>query len=214
MIKRIFRGLTVCAWACWLMSLASWAMAEGTAVNGSEFVDYLAQEKINLTAAVHQSQSVLTPVNEAEYQKLLQNNQALLSLITAKIAGLESFLLNQQTIRMDDIKKIKPSITQSSESTIPSPVLLESTASDGNATHKKIIKLIQDDLSLSERYQQLLQDQVDALQIWKAKQQLDNQLSLSHHQEDRLSALLSTLYARNLTIQKQINTHPDFNRDY
>ena len=73
----------------------------------SHFIEYLAQQKNNLTEAINQSKKTLPPSDETQYTKLMQKNQALITLNQANSSSLASFLINQQTIQSDFSEKIK-----------------------------------------------------------------------------------------------------------
>ena len=182
---------------------------------GSHFIEYLSQQKSNLTQAINQSKKVVAPANETEYAKLVHENQALTTLNQANSSSLANFLISQQKIQSDFSEKIKQlqRVDRSELHPANSQQIIDKI-NTLNSIHKKIITLIEDNLDLSERYQQILLAQSRYLELWHAKQILHRQLEQSHRDQDNLNGLLNTFYDRSVKLQQQMKAQMEFNALY
>lgn len=192
-------------------SPASYAVMGGD----SHFIEYLAQQKNNLTQVINQSQKTLSPVNETQYAQFVHENQALITLNQANSSSLASFLINQQTIQSDFSEKIKQ--LQRADRSKLQPVNSQqiiNKINTLNSIHKKITTLIEDNLELSQRYQEILIEQSRGLELWHAKQILHRQLKQSHAEQNRLSDLLIIYFDRSVNLQQQMKTQTEFDSLY
>ncbi|WP_232220573.1 hypothetical protein [Legionella tunisiensis] len=64
--------------------------------SANKLIEYLVQEKINLTLAINNVKLTELPTSLADYEKLRQENERLIALNQAKLLSLESFLVNQK----------------------------------------------------------------------------------------------------------------------
>lgn len=182
---------------------------------GSQLIEYLTQEKTNLTLAISDIKMLQAPTTIDEFQKGLQENNALIALNRAKIASLESFLVNQKKLQLDFTQRLKQ-LQQFPASDTPQIGAQEKIEKINtlNEINKKTIDLINDDLSLANRYQDMLLSQSQQLDLWKSKDQLHNQLEKLHDQEDRLNASLKKLFENSLKLQQDLKTSRDFKSNY
>ncbi|MFC3907539.1 mechanosensitive ion channel domain-containing protein [Legionella dresdenensis] len=183
--------------------------------NSGKLLEYLTQEKSNLTLAISEMNIDQAPVDQADYHKKLQQNDAMLALNRAKIASFESFLVNQKKVQQDYSQKLK----RLQQSTISSPLQesaqekIEKVANLNEIT-KKTIDLINENLGLALRYQDLLVQQSHVLELWRSRAEMLKQLTSLHEQEDRLSASLKKLFENSLKLQQEIKAGGEFKSSY
>jgi len=183
--------------------------------NSGKLIEYLAQEKINLTLAINELKQQPAPANQAEYVKLLQQNDAQTALNIAKIASFESFLVNQKKIQIDFSLRIKQlqQFPAAASPQISAQEKIERITTLNNI-NKKTIELINENLVLTQHYQDLLKDQRGALELWQSKMQLRQQLNGLHAQEDKLNESLRKLYENSLRLQQEIKAAAGFKSTY
>ena len=181
----------------------------------NQFIEYLAQQQIDLTQAITQAEQITEPADENQYKQLNQENQAVMVLNQANISSLASFLQNQQAIQSDFSEKIKQLQRAVREQSSPiSPEQTIDKINNLNTIHKKITSLIEENLNLAKRYQNVLFEKGNALALWNAKQTLHSQLEESHTKQDQLLQLLSSYYAANIQIQKEMKAQSQFDSQY
>lgn len=183
--------------------------------NPGKLIEYLAQEKINLTLAINELKQFSPPIDQADYLKRVQQNEAMIALNRAKIASFESFLINQKKLQMDfglRIKQLQQFPLSSTPKISPQEKLERITAL--NDINKKTIDLINENLALSARYQDLLVAESKELEFWKSKSQMHEHLAALHAQEDKLTESLNKLFENSLKLQQEINTGNNFKSMY
>lgn len=141
----------------------------------------------------------------------MQENTVKMALNHAKIASFESFLINQKKIQINFGLKIKQLQRFSTDKT-PQVNMQEKLEQINtlNEINKKTIDLINENLKLANQYQSLLLDEKHALDLWKAKLQLHEQLNALHNQEDKLNISLQKLLENSLKLQQDIKSQNDF----
>ncbi|MDP1603828.1 MAG: mechanosensitive ion channel [Legionella sp.] len=183
--------------------------------HSSKLIEYLAQEKTNLTLAINDIKVLKPPVSQADYIKRLQQNDAMLALNRAKIASFESFLVNQKKIQLDFSLRIKQlqqfPLSQSPQINSQEKIERITTL---NEINKKTIELINENLNLALHYQDLLTEDGQQLELWKSKAHMDAQLTLLHEQEDRLNASLQSLFESSLKLQQEVKSGGGFKSTY
>ena len=202
----------VCLIFSWVGQISSGVASTG---ENSHFIEYLAQEKNNLIQAINQSKQALVPIDEAHYAELLKKNQALIALNQANSSSLASFLQNQQAIQSDFSEKIKQ--LQRTDHGDLQPINSQqiiNKINTLNSIHKKIISLLEDNLDLSQRYEEILFEQSYQLELWHAKQTLHRQLEQSHAEQRILNNQLNALYDNNVNLQQKMNAETEFNLLY
>lgn len=193
------------------VSSASYATIRGN----SHFIEYLAQQKNNLIQAINQSKKIRPPIDETQYNQLLQKNKALMTLNQANSSSFANLLTNQQKVQSDFSEKIKQ--LQRTDLGEKKPINAQQTINKINAlnsVHKQITTLIEDNLDLSKLYQETLLDESRRLELWHAKQILHRKLEISHAEQDSLNDLLNTFYDRSVRLQRQMKTQAEFNSRY
>ena len=183
--------------------------------NAGKLIEYLAQEKVNLTLAISEVKVFSPPANQAEYIKKLQENEAMIALNRAKIASFESFLINQKKLQMDFSLRIKQlqqfPVSKSPQISAQEKIERITTL---NEINKKTIELINENLVLANRYQELLIAENKALELWKSKAHMVDQLTLLHEQEDKLNNSLYKLFENSLKLQQEVNAANSFKSTY
>ena len=184
-------------------------------LNSSKLLEYLTQEKSNLAVAISDGKLYLAPVNQGDYVKKQQQNEALIALNRAKIASLESFLVNQKKLQQDFNQKLKY-LQQSSISPSPQPNAQEKIEKviSLNEINKKTIELINDNLTLAVQYQDLLTTQSHDLELWHSRAEMLQQLTSLHDQEERLNASLQKLFENSLKLQQDVKGGGEFKSTY
>ncbi|STX28921.1 potassium efflux system KefA [Legionella beliardensis] len=188
-----------------LLLCTTMVFARSSTNNSSKLIEYLTQEKTNFTLVSGEAKLFALPTTDEDYLKKVQQNEALIALNKAKIANLESFLITQKKLQADFGLRLKQlqqfQVTDSPQ--INSQAKIERINSL-NEVNKRTIELINENLSLATRYQELLLEQKHKLDLWKSKAQLRQRLGELHAQEDKLNQSLDKLYENSLTLQQKI----------
>ncbi|WP_347252272.1 mechanosensitive ion channel domain-containing protein [Legionella sp.] len=184
-----------------------YAKSDGSA---NKLIEYLVQEKNNLTQALNETKLIAPPTNQAQYDKRMQENRAMLVLNRAKTTSLESFLVNQRKLQQDYTLRLKK--LQQSPLSDNNQISAQQRISNLNTLleiNKKGIELISEDLALANRYQDALTVQSQQLELWKSKNQMHQQLEKLRAQEDRLRESLEKLYENSIKLQQQAQSGMD-----
>ena len=187
----------------------------GEMSGNNQFIEYLAQQKISLTQAINQSNTTVVPSDQAQYEKLSAENSALLALNQANSASLAGFLLNQKTIQADYSEKLKQLQYANREDL--SPVNSQETIDKINTLttiHKKITSLIEDNIQLTNHYQDILLEKSRELRLWHAQQRVNQQVAQSRVAQEKLIESLNKFYAKNIDLQQEIKTQNTFSMQY
>lgn len=185
--------------------------------NGSanQLIEYLVQEKINLTLAINEAKIVGKPINHPDYEKQKKENSAILALNAAKIANLESFLINQRKIQVDftdHLKKLQQTPLANTEQI--SSLERISKINTLNDINKKTIDLISENLGLAKRYQDILLAQKQELHLWQSKYQMLQKLDQLRALDERLNQSLATLYENSIKLQQDNKGDSGFSAKY
>lgn len=188
-----------------LACFAGICVAQTEEQGAGKFIEYLAQEKFNLTIANNQAKlSLKQKENIENLVKLKQENQSKLLLIRGKIEVLESFLANQkkqQQNLLSRLKKIQQTPFGNNDGmAVQEQISKINTLNDAN---NKTIELIEDNLELANRYQTLLFESRRQLDIIQAKWDEQQRLEQVNQKILALSAELEQLYDQNLQLQQE-----------
>lgn len=155
------------------------------------------------------------PSSQDEYQKRSQENNAIIALNKAKIISLENFLSNQKKLQADFSQRLKQ-LQQFPSTQLPQTSSQEKIEKINtlNEINKKTIDLINENLKLAHRYQEILQTQKDQLELWKSKEQMNEELASLHTQEDKLNDSLQKLFQNSLKLQQEIKSSSNFKATY
>ncbi|CDZ78419.1 putative MscS family protein.1 precursor [Legionella massiliensis] len=213
------RGLTAGSLG-WLsiFFLAALMMASGllfakSDASANKLIEYLVQEKNNLSLALNEVKLQQNPASYEEYLRFMRENKAMAILNQAKIISFDNFLTNQNKQQQDYIVRLKR-LQQKPVSDISSQERISqlNTLSDIN---KKTIQLINENLSLASKYQEALTVQNQQLELWKSKDLMHGQLEKLRTQDDKLKASLDNYYEYSIKIQEEskahLSTSPNFN---
>lgn len=186
----------------------------GKVTSTNQLIEYLAQEKSNFTQVIDEAKTTQIPTNLAEYQSQVQENTATLALNRAKITSLESFLANQKKLQADFSQRLKQ-LQQfpAANEQLSTPDKIEKITAL-NEINKKTIDLINDNLQLANRYQEILLRQSQQLELWKSREMLNEQLGNLHQQESKLNASLQKLLDNSLKLQQDIKISTGFKSSY
>lgn len=183
--------------------------------NANKQIEYLAEEKVNLTLANNEAKLLTEPNDQAALSLRKQQNKAMLALIAAKISSLESFLSNQRKQQQDlasHLKKLQQSpLDKSHEIFLQERIAKINTLDDVN---NKTIELISENLALARDYQQRLLAEHGKLELWQAKmheQQVQHELRQKIHQLDEAR---NQLYQKNVDLQKEKKADTSFNANF
>ncbi len=173
----------------------------------SKLIEYLVQEKNNLTQALNEAKLPTLPNNQEEYVKHAQENSARLVLNRAKIASLENFYASQKKLHQDYTLRLKrlqqTSIADSTQISTQERIAKTNTLIEIN---KKAVELIGENLVLANHYQDALALQHQQLDLWQAKAKMHAQLATLRAQETKLRGSLEKLYENSIQFQQQAKT--------
>lgn len=202
-------GITV----AWLSCTSVFAKTETSATN--KLIEYLVQEESKLTQAINEVKLIPEPVDQASYLKQKEENSARAALNHAKITSLENFLANQKQQQQDFVQRLKnlqqTPISQLTQISSQERISKINTLNDVN---KKTIELINEDLLLANRYQNVLTAKNQQLDLWFAHSQMEDHLQTLRNQESKMHASLERLYENAIKIQQEIKTDNVFSSTY
>ncbi|MBA3537766.1 MAG: mechanosensitive ion channel [Tatlockia sp.] len=184
--------------------------------SAGKLIEYLVQEKNNLTQALNETKSKPAPETLEEYTKRLQENRSMLVLNQAKIASFESFLVNQKKQQQDYILHLKrlqqKPISDSAQISSQERMSQLNTLSDIN---KKTIDLLRENLALANQSQRALTVQNQQLDLWNAKNQTQALLVQLRAQDEKLNDSLEKYYENSIKLQQEAkgdnSSAPNFN---
>ncbi|MBA2652223.1 MAG: mechanosensitive ion channel [Tatlockia sp.] len=199
-IKKWRYSFILCFALLFLSSASLWAKSENHA---PKLIEYLVQEKNNLSQALNETKLQTPPANQEEYLKRLQEDKAMLVLNQAKIASFESFLVNQKKQQQDLFLRLKrlqqKPISDGTQISAQERISQVNTLTDIN---KKTIELIRENLVLANQFQEALTVQNQQLVLWKAKDQLKVEIFKLHAQDEKLNDSLAKFYENNIKLQQ------------
>ena len=180
-----------------------------------QLMEYLVQEKVNLTLANNQAKLLPEPSNQAALTVRKQQNNALLALMSAKIASLDGFLTHQRKQQQTfsaRLKKIQQAPLGKSEAIVFQE--RKSNIIRLNEINDKTIELITENLDLARRYQQTLLAKNQQLDLLKAK--MVEQLGQNELRKRilRLLNARNNLYRKNVELQQAPKGAIGFNTTY
>lgn len=177
--------------------------------DNNTFMEYLQQEKINLTKAKATASMLMEPTDQTSLQLQQQQNKELLAVVQGTIASLEGFLQHQrqqqQALNSNLKKKQQAPPGNGDERSLAQRIKL---IEDRIVTNNKILELISDDLQLAYHYQETLNHVASQLEIWQAKLDKQQRLDNLRQQQKLLRTKRDALYAKNLALQQEQATNP------
>lgn len=178
------------------------------------FVEYLVHEKINLTISLNEAKLFSLPKNETDYDQLLKVNTEKIILNKAKINSLENFLINQKKNQTNLNESLKI-LQQKSISQTTQINSLERIGEISNlvSINNKTISLIEENIVLAKKLQNVLILQKERLRLWHSKQFKQNSLEKLYEQEKKLNEGLGKLYATNIKLYQDAKDNKNTTTD-
>jgi potassium efflux system protein len=168
-----------------------------------KLIEFLAQEKVNLTIANNQIKQTMPAVDQNALDLQKKQNQAMSALVQAKIYNLRDFLVNQKKQNHDlsvELKKLQQApLDKSEEYAVEEKASQLSNFIDVN---EKAIELINENLLLAREYLGSLSFQKKALDLLQAKFNEGRELELINHRIDALEDTKKNLYQKNIELQQ------------
>ncbi len=180
----------------------------------AKLVQYLSQEKTNLTVANNEIKLSLgkQPVDQDTLSLRKNQNKSMSALINAKIDSLNSFLVNQRKQQQNIAsrkKHLQQSPVEKSEEVATQEQI--SKLNTLNEFNNKTIELISDNLSLARRYQLALLDESRQIDVWQAKVAEKKRLDDLNKRVSVLEEARGKLYRKNVELQQEKKSDESFN---
>ena len=198
---------------CFLPVFVAHASLAPPADSTGKLIEYLAQEKTNLTIIVNESRRPSDqPSDQRQLKQRIQQNKAMLTLMQAKIASLDSFLINQRKQQQNltnRLKKLQQSPFDKAEVLDAEEKI--SKINTLNAVNNKTIELIKDNLALARLYQNVLSIDSRQLGVWQAKFDEQQRLDELRKRIRVLEEARGRLYNKNIKLQQEKKSDAHFN---
>jgi potassium efflux system protein len=190
--------------------------APKTKEQNPSLMEYLVQEKTQLSIDINKEKQFSSPKNEEDFKAQLKQIDSSLVIIDAKIESLNSFLDNQ--------KKREQELNQRLKHIQQLPLAGEVIATQERVAkietlqtiNNKTIDLINENLNLAKQLRILLSDEIKTLNSWKERFDLDQKISLIKLKKEKLYAALQSLYQKNIQVepQSQSSQNPKNQNEY
>lgn len=200
-----------------MMSSLSFSLTEplNSVEDSEKIIDYLKQERTDLLKANQDNSLLRESSDQRNVLKHIQQNDALLSLVHAKIASFDSFLVSQrkqQKTLTIKIRKIALAPTQDAdEPALKAERLKLEKMNDAN---NQTIALLIENLALAHRYETTLLTIKKQLAELKAQTQGARQLESLQQQIERLRQERSVFFNKNVILQHEKKNDVGFNQTY
>jgi len=179
--------------------------------NTSNLIEYLGQEKLHITQDINESKLFVPPTSSADFKEKSQRISTLLTINQAKIQSLEGFIENQDKERFKLTQKLKH-LQQLPLATAEIAVQKRvSKVENLIALNTKTIDQINENLSMAEQLQSLLNERMKELDAWNANYILEQQLLVVVSKKQMLKQELHALYQININHKntKHVVEHSD-----
>lgn len=213
----IMSFLQVAVFSC-LFCLHIPVMAEQVELgsNSDQLIQYLSQERVNLTQANDEIKQFLEqPANESNLAVRKRQNKAMAALVRAKIDSLDSFLVNQRRQQQNLISRLKNlqqlPMGKSEGAVIPEEISKVNVLSEIN---NQTIELISEDLSLARRYKVALTNEGRQIDVLQAKIDEQKRLDALHKRIRALEEAREKLYRKNVELQQEKKSDGTFNDNF
>jgi len=161
-------------------------------------IAYLNQEKVFLTASIDKAKKYIAPADEAAFHQQMQQIDASLTIVDAKIESLTSLLENQKKQSLDLTQKLKylQQLPEANgemnieEQVSKTEILLE--------VNDKTVDLIDENIGLAKQLRVELFEETKKLKVWKEHYELEQQLLAIKIKSTALNEQLFELYQSNL----------------
>ena len=170
--------------------------------NPNNLFNYLSQEKNYLSLLIIETKKHLNPHNILDFDEQMQKIAASTTMIDAKIESLQSLLVNQkmQSIELNQkLKYLQQSPSINAEKSLEARVArVDALLTINNQT----IDLISGNINLANQFKVALSDQVQKLNGWKIRYNLEQKLQLIKRERQQLNKQLDQLYFNSLSKQQ------------
>ena len=181
----------------------------------AQLVEYLHQEKIDLTRAINETSILLEPPSQANLSQAIKQNAAIITLVHAQIASLEGFLVSQRKQQRVIAAQIRRATMVPGRS--PNDPELQKQLQNfatQNEVNNQTLALITENIALAHRYEAALLNIKHQLSEWNVKKQGTHHLDALQQQMKSLHQERSVLYQKNVQLQQDKQGSPNFYRAY
>lgn len=215
-INTVFRLLV---FSCLLFSYTAVgdAAQQDSSDSADKLVQYLAQEKINLTVANNDIKLSLEqqPIDQHSLTLRKNQNKVMLALMLGKIDSFNSFLANQRKQQQNitsRIKHLQQSAIEKAEGVGAEQQINKLTTL--NEVNNKTIELLNDNLFLARHYQQALLAETRQIEIWQAKIDEKRRLDELNKRIGILEEARAKLYHKNVELQQEKKSNESFSTTF
>ncbi len=205
--KKLPKGFV--AWQCFFLYLllfifaAPLSFAE-TEDNASKLIEYLAQERINLSLQAHETALLSPPTHPSDIQTRIAQNTRKQTLNDLKLESLNEFLASQIKSKNNIEQKIKHIQQQTLvKNNLTNTQEKLSGLETLKTVNKKAVELLNETIAMAKAYKKVLQNEKKQLNLWEVKFQLHQQLKKISQREAKTRNSLNQLYQKNIDIQQQ-----------
>ncbi|MFY7697549.1 MAG: mechanosensitive ion channel domain-containing protein [Legionella sp.] len=181
----------------------------------NKLVQYLAQEKTNLTIANNNLMHLTAPSDQQNLLDRQLQNAKMIAITDSRISNLESFLFEQQKQQqklMRHVKKLQQSPSSKEQELVAQEQAIKITTL--SEVTNKTVELISDNLDLAHQYQQKLYAEKKFLQLCEASYKKDQQLEELNKRIDSLNEEKNSLYQKNTELQEVNSSVNNFNNSF
>lgn len=209
----LFRSLKLYSLSALFLMLIAIPRIEAAQVdNTQKLIEYLTQEKNTLSVAIQEEkQPHSQPLDQASLKLQKQRNKIMLAMIQARIASLDSFLINQQKQQQNLSSRLKKSqqllLGQAQGAAVQERIthINQLINVNNNAIH-----LITENLALARSNQDLLLAESRQLEVWQAKLDEQQQVDGLQKRIKDLDLARSRLYDQNIKLQQDTKEDENF----
>lgn len=211
-VMRFLLLVTLCVMSSVSLSLTT--MPNGLE-DSEKMLDYLKQERTDLLKANQDTTLPRSSPDQTNVLRRIKQNDALLSLVRAKIDSLESFLLTQRKQQKTLVAKIKKTTLIPAQKPDDPALKAEISQLEAmNEINNQTITLIIENLALAHRYETLLLTTQKQLAEWDVQTRGVRHLESLQQQINLFRQDRSALYRKNVTLQHEKKSTVDFNQTY
>lgn len=179
--------------------------------NSGKLIEFLAQEKINITIANHDLKQAMPPVDQHSLTIKNQQLETMISLVNSKIANFGSFLSDQkkQARRLaDELQSLQQSpLEKANELGVQEKI---SQISNLIEVNDKAIELLNENIRLANQYLINLVEQKDDLKILQAKFDEERDIEQIQNRITVLKEAKESLYQKNIELQRSRKVETTF----
>jgi len=203
-LKRRLSLQKMCLIGLFALFCTSVFAAESNIDSPSQLIEYLAQEKANLTAINGEVRSSSFKITEQTIQSQKAELEQEQKRVAVKIEALNGFLANQEK-KQQRLKSRLKVLMEASTSHVFGASRQESVTQLKALikVNEKSLELIAQNLALATKYQKALQDKQNQLRVWEAKQVKDQFVADKKAEIRSLGAKRKVLFDKSLQLERQ-----------